>query len=278
MRFTTFTTAALLASIAGFAPAALAADFSLGPLRGTQYGGSPMGQTHIWEGGYFGAFAGVTNGETIFRNGLRDQIRHEQRRSAFENNVPTAEWLSLPKANGRANTFGFFGGLNYQYDEAVLGFEVDFTRVNLTMQSEDSLRRVVPLDGLFDSNGSLAGQSRAMTVSGSSAVRLKNLATLRARAGYTMGSFLPFVTAGVAFTDYTVTHSAFRRVDGLSQVQIANSSKSRIGLGLAAGLGVDVAVTENAFLRAEWQYVVFPSLEGDRVNVNNIRAAAGVKF
>lgn len=277
MRFRTLSTATLLASLSAFAPAALAADFSLGPLRGTQYGGS-MGQTHIWEGGYFGAFAGVTNGETIFRNGLRDQIRHEQRRSVFENNVPTADWLSLPNANGRATTFGFFAGLNYQYDEAVLGFEVDFTRVHLTMKGEDSLRRVVPLDGLNDSSGSLAGQSRAMTVSGSSSVRLKNLATLRARAGYTMGSFMPFVTAGVAMTDYTVNHSAFRTIEGLGTVQIANSSKSRIGLGLAAGLGVDVAVTENAFVRAEWQYAVFPSLDGVRVNVNNIRAAAGVKF
>jgi outer membrane immunogenic protein len=277
MRFRTFTTATLLASIAGFAPAAFAADFSFGPLRGTQYG-APMGQTHIWDGGYFGAFASVTNGSARVGNGLRNQISHEQRLSTFENNVQTANWLSLPTANGRKNTFGFFAGLNYQYDEAVLGFEVDFTRAHLSMTSADSLTRVVALDGLFLNGVDLAGQTGAVTITGSSSVRLKNMATLRARAGYTMGSFLPFVTAGAALTDYTVTHTAYRSVNASAPERIAHYSKSRIGLGLAAGLGVDVAVAENAFLRAEWQYAVFPSLDGVRVNVNNLRAAAGVKF
>jgi outer membrane immunogenic protein len=280
MRAKFLTTAALLALAAAASPAALAADFSLGPLRGTQYG-TPMAPTHVWDGAYFGAFAGVTHGNANFKDGLRRQIAHQQRDTLFENTYRTATWLSLPTANARDTSFGFFAGFNYQYDEAVLGFEMDFTRTRMNLRSEDSLGRTVgDLAGLNGPGGSLAGTPGSVTMTGRSSIELKNLMTVRARAGYTMGSFLPFVTAGFALTDYTVTHTAERFVplQSPTPISVAHSSKSRIGLGMAAGVGADVAIAENAFLRAEWQYIYFPSLERARVNVNTFRAGAGMKF
>jgi outer membrane immunogenic protein len=283
MRAKTITIGALLALTAGFASSlasqANAADFSLGPLRGTHYG-APMATTHVWDGAYFGGFAGYTDGRADLKGSLQQQMRHEQRNNAFENRVRTADWLVLPPKHQRERAFGFFAGFNYQYDEAVLGFEADFTRIGLSITSSDSMARTVDHDGLFSGSTSLAGETGPVTISGSGTVALNNLMTLRARAGYTMGSFLPFVTAGLALTDYTVTLRATRLapLQSNTPVIIADSRKKAIGLGLAFGLGADVAVSENAFLRGEWQYAHFPDLSGTKVNINTIRAAAGVKF
>lgn len=286
MRAKLFTKASLLALATGFALAAPgsvsiadAADFALGPLRGTHHG-PQMTTTHVWDGAYFGGFAGITDARADLKGSLREQIRHEQRNNAFENRVRTADWLMLPPKSDRRRTFGFFAGFNYQYDEAVLGFEADFTRLNHSVTSSDSMARMVDHDGLYSGGGSLAGQTGSVTISGSGTVELKNLFTLRARAGYTMGAFLPFVTAGLALTDYTVTLRAERLapLQSASPVVIADSRRTGVGLGAAFGLGVDVAVDQNFFLRGEWQYAHFPDLAGTKVNINTVRAAAGVKF
>jgi outer membrane immunogenic protein len=275
MRAKFLTTVTLLA-LAAASPSAHAADF----LRGTQYG-APMTPTHVWDGAYFGAFAGITNGNANFKDGLARQIAYEQRDALFETRNRTANWLSISTANGQDQSFGFFAGFNYQYDEAVLGFEVDFTRARMTLRSSDSCSRAVAgLARRTGPGGSLAGTPGSVTMTGRSSIELKNLVTMRARAGYTIGSFLPFVTAGFALTDYTVTHTADRLVplQSPTPVRVAHFTKSRIGLGMTAGVGADVAVSENAFLRAEWQYIHFPNLNGVRVNVNALRAGAAVKF
>ena len=55
-------------------------------------------------------------------------------------------------------------------------------------------------------------------------------------------------------------------------------SKSLIAYGFAAGLGLDVGITSNVFLRAEWEYVQFPNGDDVRVNVNSVHAGLGYKF
>jgi len=276
MRARFLTSTALLVLAAAASPAALAADFSLGPLRGTQYG-APMTATHVWDGAYFGAFAGIANSNVRMSGALTDVVAHMMRDTLVEQELGVSSWLDPRAANGRDHAFGFFGGLNYQYDEAVLGFEADFTRFRLRATGSDTLARQTTTATHFLS-------ARA---DGSVTAQLDNLVTLRARAGYTMGSFLPFVTAGMALTNFTVTRQA--TVSGEETVLATNVTsfpvnvsptitKKRVGLGLTAGVGVDVAVDENFFLRGEWQYAYFPDLAGIKANVNILRAAAGVKF
>jgi opacity protein-like surface antigen len=276
MRFKTFTTATLLASIAGFAPAAFAADFSLGPLRGTHYG-APMGQTHIWEGGYFGAFAGTSHSSTTFKGTLTKTVADLLRNRAIEDEMGISRWLDPGSAEARKASFGFFAGVNYQYDEAVLGFEADFTRTRLRTSGSDQMARMRVVDPVIynaDARGSVTAE-------------IKEVATLRARAGYTMGSFMPFVTGGIALANYTVTREATvstreQRLDigtDISTVSVApRRTQNRIGFGLTGGLGVDMAVSENLFLRGEWQYIHFRDLDGVRANLNTFRAGAAVKF
>jgi len=268
--------AALVALTTGIVPAASAADFGLGPLRGTQYA-SPMAETHVWEGGYFGGFGGMSNGSASFKNTLQREIAFAWRDSVAETVYGVSRWPVLPNATGRQNNFGVFAGWNYQFDEIVLGVEADYTRLNLRSAAQNSLTRTVTLAPLgFAGNG-------VFTVTGRGSIDLRNVTTLRARAGYTIGSFMPFVTAGVALADYQVARSASLVVtdvngNAILTQPLVSSKKTRFGAGLAAGAGVDVAVSENFFLRGEWQFLHFPSLDGVVVDVNTVRAAAGVKF
>jgi opacity protein-like surface antigen len=51
-----------------------------------------------------------------------------------------------------------------------------------------------------------------------------------------------------------------------------------VAYGYAAGLGVDVAILPNVFMRGEWEYIQFIPVQNVRLNLNSVRAGIGVKF
>ena len=51
-----------------------------------------------------------------------------------------------------------------------------------------------------------------------------------------------------------------------------------IAYGFTAGLGIEVAVMQNLFVRAEWEFIEFPNVSDFRVQANSVRAAVGMKF
>jgi len=273
--------AIMLAGLGTFAPnPAVAADL-FGPLRGTHSSMPQLTPVHIWDGAYFGGFAGATQSNTNFRGGLRDEVAFIVRNTALENALNVSSWLNPRTNNGRARSFGFFAGYNFQFDEAVLGFEADYTRANIRTQAADAIGRSTTTGGVFYN----------ANVNGDIGAEIRDLMTLRARAGYTYGSFLPFVTGGLALANVTINRNVRvvateQNVDadnnpvgmirGMDESR--NTSKTRTAFGLAAGAGVDVAVTENLFLRGEWQYIHFRDIDGVNANVNQFRAGAGVKF
>ena len=120
--------AIMLAGLGTFAPnPAVAADL-FGPLRGTHSSMPQLTPVHVWDGGYFGGFAGMTNLRATPRSGFREFLDHELRLNAFANNTGIGNWISLPSKRNQGTSFGFFAGYNFQFDEAVLGFEFDYTR------------------------------------------------------------------------------------------------------------------------------------------------------
>jgi outer membrane immunogenic protein len=48
--------------------------------------------------------------------------------------------------------------------------------------------------------------------------------------------------------------------------------------GFVAGLGVDWAVTPSIFLRAEWEYIAFATINGINASTNTGLVGAGVRF
>ena len=61
-------------------------------------------------------------------------------------------------------------------------------------------------------------------------------------------------------------------------VTATNSKDGAIVGGFLAGLGVDVAILPNMFMRAEWEYIAFAPVNGIRANINTGRVGAGLKF
>lgn len=273
-----------LAVVPAFGTAALAADFDTGPLRGTYYENPGLTPIHGWQGGYFAAFAGMSRGNFDFKGTTQDLIAHLQRFEAVEAEHGISRWLQMRDDDADGRSFGAIAGYNMQFDEVVLGIEADYSRIRLAGASTDSIART----GVMTTNG----YNNTVDLFGTSSADLRDYATLRARAGYTMGSFMPFVTAGLAVgraTTRTTVAVALSGVDGdtadsivlgpyASGVQTASINKESYSIGLAAGLGVDMAVSQNLFLRGEWQYVHFGDFNGVTASVNTVRGAAGVKF
>jgi outer membrane immunogenic protein len=96
---------------------ALAGEFELPVLRGS-------------EGfAYFGAHFGHSSAGVDFGDGVRDLAAFVVRDTVLEPIV--AGMTTLSKADTSANSFGGFAGYNFQFEDAVLGFEVNYSRMSL---------------------------------------------------------------------------------------------------------------------------------------------------
>lgn len=152
----------------------------------------------------------------------------------------------LPKVTTNSAQYGGFIGYNVQWDELVLGVEGAYNRPN-------SLETSSTVPGL------------------TSTFKLVDYATFRGRAGYAFGQFLPYMFAGAA-----VGRLNYQTVDitGAS----TSSRDNAYAVGFTTGLGLDVAILPNVFVRAEYEYVVFSQVGGIRSQVNTARAGVGIRF
>jgi outer membrane immunogenic protein len=155
----------------------------------------------------------------------------------------TATQLSSTTTN--SFSFGGFLGYNVQWDDLILSIDATYTRPSSLNTTSTS-----------------AGASSSM--------KLIDYATVRGRAGYAIGQFLPYAFLGVAVG--RMNHSTV--VGGV----ITSNRDNAIDGGVTAGLGIDVAFMPNMFVRGEWEYVAFGQVSGVRVSTNTARVGLGVRF
>lgn len=283
--------AALVPALAG------AADYGAPPevLRGT-YGGEVVDDVVQWAGPYAGLFGGYANASYDMRRAFRDSASQGLNYTGF---APTDGLLSLNAGTRTASdaSVGAFAGYNYQMDEVVFGLEADFTYSRLHGRGTGNL--------LLGSYGTGAYPYRYVQetyLTGRASNELNGYGTLRARFGYTSGAFMPFVTAGLAAGQASFTRAVGVRAAGFnidnpgdknfgyaafdpvtlhrSPVLAETVLKTRnvMVAGFAAGAGVDLALTDTIFVRGEYQYVYLDSFEGNKLHVNTVRAAAGMRW
>ncbi len=267
--------------VLGFAPSAFAADFDV--LRGAEPVGPPSYTN--WSGFYFGGQGTYASGGGNFAQATGPLISYLLRNTTVEQDFNISAWQVLGKSDSTTTGFGGFAGYNSQWANLILGVEANYTHAQWFGSSSDTLARRMDA----------SGTTYNVSVTGTSSITLNDYGTLRARAGYVMGNFLPYGFVGFAIGSADITKTAtvsdIETSDSTGQVTgclggslpscaLTNSDNrtNQFIYGYSAGLGMDWAVTQNFFLRGEYEYIQFVNLGGLDLYLNNVRLGGGFKF
>jgi opacity protein-like surface antigen len=259
-------------AIVGMAPHARAADMPF--LRGSNTIVAPQ-CCITWEGFYFGAQAGATVSGADFSAATRSLVQFMLRQTTIQNEAPVSEWPLLGKADTSTSHFGAFIGYNWQWDQAVVGIDGHYNRTDIQLSATDAMRRIF----------SVSSGPQDIQLDGTASVRMTDYGTVRARGGWAIGNFMPYATLGLAVgrADVTRTATVTARDPAdptiiLFQDTSTESKQGTFAYGYAAGFGLDMALMQNVFVRAEYEYVKFGWFNDINMHIHSARVGAGVKF
>lgn len=268
-----------LGLIAGLtAHGAKAADY----LRGS-YAGEAAPRAVASEVDWAGFYAGVHAGTSVNTADLRSMADPLANATLPNSSLVglMRNTIAFKEVTKMGPSFGGFVGINWLWDDVVLGLEADYTRSNTKTTSTSGPYGRLEVSGTDEWAITSTSQARA-TVS--------DRGTLRARAGWAAGMFMPFVTAGVAFgnvdsratTSGEITRTDISNPPTRIDLGTGNISgrigKRSMGFGSAVGAGIDMQIMPGMFLRAEYQNIQLKQASGVDVTINTGRVAGGVKF
>jgi opacity protein-like surface antigen len=231
-----------------------------------------------WSGFVGGAQVGVSNLSSDFGNATSSLVAYALRNTLVESEFAPENWTALPKSVTNSRQYGFFLGYNTQWNRLVLGADASYIRpASLAASASDSISRIVTTSDKTQ---------HTVSITSAASLKLIDYATVRARAGYAIGQFLPYATVGLAVGRFDYAASAIV-VDTytLNGVPVTyapppqtDAKNGAFSAGVGAGLGVDVALLPNVFVRAEWEYIAFAPVSGIRSQLNTGRVGLGLKF
>ena len=298
--------------VLAFAPGAYADDLDI--LRGPQSLGPPAFTR--WSGFYFGGQAAYGQGHANFSNATQGGLANAIGVTSLALVVAPSSLSLLGDTTDTVSSYGGFVGFNSQWEDLVIGGEIDYSRVNMNFNAPST-----PVSGInVDTQNSTFQQETQYSINGSATgeLRLIDYASLRARAGWILGdNFLPYGFGG--FVLGRGSYSDSFRVSGMSattgQITVptlagpityipapavsicglpaavaigeicqpigaAGSSGSgyEVMYGFDAGLGVDIALAPNVFVRGEFEYVHFFPIQYITLDIVQARVGAGFKF
>jgi opacity protein-like surface antigen len=269
----------LAAALFGAVQSAQAADLpDLPILRGAVSEGLSTSRVN-WQGYYIGAQAGVGTSDMNFGGSTRNIAAQLLSGTAMEAAGQVSSWPLLGKTSQRGQGWGGFVGYNSQWDDVVIGVEMSYMHGKFGGTQTDSMERFF-VDGL--------GYTDDVTYKATGTMSISDIGTFRARAGYAVGQFLPYMFGGFALGQANIVRTAriFGTEDNVAaapgfthvnfDVSATNGQYSHLIYGYTAGLGLDVNLVGGLFLRAEWEYVRFTS--STDTNLNTVRAGLGYKI
>lgn len=274
-------------SLLGSTVQASAGDFDTPTLRGSSPF-IPAAPTYMrWNGFYAGGFAGGASASADFGNATKSLVASILRETWLESEFHASDWPRLPNSGDRAGTVGGFIGYNTQWQDVVIGLEASYTKLSIATASFDSIGRIVTKDDFaYD-----------VTVQSSAHYSLTDYGSLRVRAGWVLGQFMPFGALGVAVGRGSYSRSATvgyptptytlapptppdqppPNPPAYGPVTQSESRKNVAIWGYSLGGGLDFAVMPNVFVRAEYEFVALP-IAGMQMNLQNFRLGGGLKF
>ena len=253
-------------------PPALSDSFD--PLTGSV----PQAPVHhtLWQGFYVGGNFDYTYGSADFSKGTQGPVSYSLRNTTVEQNDDPSDLAILGTGDHAATGFGGFVGYNFEYltpkAKVIMGFEANYEQVSLSLYPPSTpISRIYP-DGY------------AASITGNGQMTDLNFGTLRARAGWEAGNFLPYAFVGLALGRANINISETTTLvqpapnPGTFVYSGTNGTNGEWLYGMTGGVGLDVALTPNIFLRGEYEFVKFQEVAGTTIEINTARIGAGFKF
>jgi opacity protein-like surface antigen len=264
-------------------PRAFAGDFDI--LRGSQSVG-PANFSN-WSGFYAGGQVGYGDASGDFSRATASIVSDALRVTTLEDEFSPSSWSVLGNATQGAWSYGGFVGYNSQWQDLVLGVEANYNQSKYALTAPISpIGRITPADS--------DGNSWTVAFTGAGTVTDLDYGSLRARAGLVLGNFLPYGFAGVALGQATISVSstgyAVANLPASGPCSSTNSppcyllewnqtnSQNYLIYGFVVGGGLDVALTQNIFLRGEFEYAQFAPVSDVVLSVISGHVGAGIKF
>ncbi len=160
-----------------------------------------------WSGVYGGAQAGFSTASVNFNQNVGALVGDMLRLTTIEQDFNISSWPVLGKPNPVGGSYGGFVGYNWQWEDAVTGFEINYNRTSLSGSASNSLSR-----SFVDSNPSIPTGHHYFynpaTVTGTAAARITDWGTFRFRGGWAAGMFLPYGFVAFAVGRADISRSA----------------------------------------------------------------------
>jgi outer membrane immunogenic protein len=253
-----------------------------------------------WSGFYGGGQVGEDFHGVNMRNATGPLIANVQNEDGMLQLVPLPTMSNLPDVNTKGPSFGGFVGYNYQIDDAVLGFELNFNRSIMSSAGSDNETRGYDVT---NNNGTTWWDVTSNLQSGAGAA-LEDYGSLRARAAWAFGSFLPYLFVGLAVAQvdtFRYAYASYTAVDitpqscgtvpcppnSLTPTHFPDRGQSysdvdvshgKVAFGFSVGAGIDYALTQNIFLRGEFEYLQLSSINDIAMSTASVRVGAGLRF
>jgi outer membrane immunogenic protein len=267
----------LLANAADMAPPPVLR----GPLPATE-------SSSNWDGFYIGAsggFGSISRSSQPSQGVTNPLLRALVRGSEVEPGVMAMPIIEKGRTQSQRVSFGAFAGYNVMMEDFVIGAEVDYNRGRLDVESSGSRSgRTSGAATIYDWNGSTK-----------TSVRISDFGSVRGRVGYTMGSWMPYVSAGLAFA--RLAEKNYAAIQGTqcpfvtagicaspmaptlyNPAELGDSNGNKLVFGYALGAGVDMMLSNNIILRAEVQHLRFAPNNGMSVQLNHAKIGAAIKY
>jgi opacity protein-like surface antigen len=268
----------LAAVVSGVVSAAHAADLpDLPILRGGLTEGLSTSSVN-WDGFYVGGQGGYGSSDENFNGSTKNTTAALLANTMEESQMQVSSWnMGMGKQSAHTSAWGAFAGYNSQWEDVVLGVEGSYMHGKFGGFASASRGLVQQLSD---------GQWHEVNVTGTSQISISDMATIRGRAGYALGCFLPYAFFGLALGNADIGQSVAIQeyvapaytgpYTALVPLSANNIQHNHLIYGYSAGLGVDVNLVGGLFARAEYEYVRFTSTV--ETSVNTARLGLGYKF
>ncbi len=240
-----------------------------------------------WDGFYFGAQGGETFGSVNFGNATQSMVSYMLANNTDLQGI-VSDWTALQKGSSGGASYGGFVGYNWQWDDVILGAELNYSHMSIGVGAQNSVGPI-PIAGAPQGASTVL---YSVTLTSAASLTIHDIMTARARAGWTFDRFMPYAFAGVAVgradissfatlapnSTITVTPPGTTAPLVLPRDPQTDNVAGLFAYGFTVGLGIEAAVVQNLFVRAEWEFIEFPNVSNFRVEANSMRVAVGVKF